>query len=164
MKSAIIYYSHSGGTRKIANMLCRVLSEAGQADLIELSSLDEPKSFFAQCRRALSHVLAKIEPVTFDLSGYQLICFGTPIWAFGPAPAMNSYLDRCFGIEGKDVILFTTYGSGTGNDRCLNYMQDILTKKGAKSFKRFSIQRFKIRDSRFIFSKIKEVAPLSPNG
>ena len=80
---------------------------------------------------------------------------GTPVWAFGPAPAMNTYLDRCSGLEGKTVVLFTTYGSGTGNGRCLDYMQNILTGKGVKAFKRFSIQQGKVSDRQHVLSIIK---------
>lgn len=62
------------------------------------------------------------------------------------------------------MILFTTYGSGTGNVRCLNYMQDILSKKGVREFSRFSIQQFEVKNKEFVLSKIKEILPLSPNG
>ena len=110
-----------------------------------------------QCKRAFWHKRATLQPLDFDLSGFDLICFGTPVWAFGPAPAMNTYLDKCLGIEGKNIILFTTCGSGTGNERCLNYMQDILAKKGAKTFQRFSIQQSKVKDKGSVLSKIKEV-------
>jgi NAD(P)H-dependent FMN reductase len=95
--------------------------------------------------------------VNFDLSGYDLICFGTPVWAFGPTPAMNTYLADCSGLEGKEIILFATYGSGAGKERCLNYMQNILAQKGAKGFKRFSIQQFKVNDKEFVLEKIKEI-------
>jgi len=160
MKSVIIYYSYSGNTRKVTEGLAGALKEKGPVDLIQLNALDEAKSFFSQCYRAFRHAKAQIQPVNLNLSEYDLICFGSPVWAFGPAPAMNTYLDKCFGVEGKDIILFTTYGSGAGNERCLNYMQDILTKKGARSFKRFSIQQFKVSDKEFVLSKIKEVTRL----
>lgn len=156
MKSIIIYYSYSGNTRKVAEVLAEHLRQKGEAEILELKAKDESNSFFGQCSRAFWHKRAEIEPVNFDLSGYDLICFGSPVWAFGPAPAMNTYLDKCSGVEGKDVILFTTYGSGTGNNRCLNYMQDILSKKGAKSFKRFSIQQFKVSDNEFIIKTLQE--------
>jgi flavodoxin len=157
MKSAVIYYSYSGNTKQVVAILIGVLTDKGETQEIELISLDESKSFFGQAKRALFHKEAKIQPVNFDLSTYDLICFGTPVWAFGPAPAMNTYLDKCFGLEDKAVILFTTYGSGSGNERCLNYMQDILAGKGAKKFSRFSIQQFKVSDKEFVLSKIKAV-------
>ncbi len=154
MRAIIIYYSYTGNTKRVANILAEYLKPKAEIGQIELVWLDETKSFFAQCRRAITHTKARIQPVNFDLSEYDLVCFGSPVWAFAPAPAMNTYLDKCLGVEGKDIILFTTYGSGTGNGRCLNYMQDILRKKGAKSFKRFSIQQFKVDDKEFVLSKI----------
>lgn len=160
MKSIIIYYSYSGNTQKVVSILSEYLKAQGEVEIIELKGLDESDKFLAQAARAFRHKRAEIQPVNFDLKPYDLICMGTPIWAFGPAPAMNTYLDKCFGLEGKSVILFTTYGSGTGNERCLNYMQEILGKKGAKTFKRFSIQQFKVNDKDFVISSIKKALAL----
>lgn len=164
MRSIIIYYSYSGNTQKVAEILSGYLKQKGEVEFIELKGLDESAKFLSQAVRAFRRKRAKIQPVNFNLNNYDLICFGTPVWAFAAAPAMNTYLDKCFGLEGKEIILFTTYGSGTGNQRCLNYMQNILTKKGAKDFKRFFIQQFKVNDRNFVLSKIKEILPLSPNG
>lgn len=164
MKSIIIYYSYSGNTKKVTRILGEYLSRMSEVEFIELKAPDESNAFFAQAAKALRHKRAKIQPVNFDLKNYDLICFGTPVWAFGPALAMNTYLDKCFGLEGKDIILFTTYGSGTGNARCLNYMQNILAKKGAKGFMRFSIQQFKVNNKEFVLSQIKENTRLWPNG
>ncbi len=164
MNSTIIYYSYSGNTKKVAGILFEYLIQKGEVDAVVLKGLDESDKFFRQAARAFRHKRAIINNVNFDLTKYDLICFGTPVWAFGPVPAMNTYLDKCFGVEGKEIVLFTTYGSGTGNQRCLNYMQDILTKKGTKNFKRFSIQQGKVNDREFVLSKIEAVARLWPNG
>lgn len=161
MKSAIIYYSFSGNTKKVAEVLAEYLKGRGEVELTALKCLDESSNFFTQAIRAFRHKKGELALMNFDLSTYDLICLGTPVWAFGPAPAINTYLDKCFGLEGKSVILFTTYGSGTGNQRCLNYMQNILAKKGAKDFKEFSIQQFKVNDKNFVVSKIKEIAPVA---
>jgi flavodoxin len=160
MKNAVVYYSYSGNTRKVAKTLTEILRLRSDSLEIDLKPLDESKSFLMQCHRAFKHIRAKLEPVNFDLSGYDLICFGSPVWAFGPAPAMNTYLDNCSGITGKDIILFTTYGSGTGNERCLNYMEDILKNKGAKTFKRFSIQQSKTKDREFVRTNIEQITRL----
>lgn len=160
MKSIVIYYSYSGNTQKVAQILTELLAEKGEVEQIELRSLDEAKTFFGQAKRAFFRKRAVIQPVSFDLSDYDLICFGTPVWAFAPAPAMNTYLDKCFGLEDKSIILFTTCGSGTGKERCLDCMQKILSKKGAKGFQRFSIAQVKVSDSEFVLSKIKDILRL----
>jgi flavodoxin len=159
MKSTIVYYSYTGNTKKVAQHLKEVLTGKGEVDTIELAGLDEAKSFLGQCRRAFFKKKAEIAPVNPDLSKYDLVCLGTPVWAFGPAPAMNTYLDKCSGLEGKEAVLFSTYGSGTGNDNCLKFMQAALEKKGAKDFKRLSIQQGKVDDKEFILSQIKALIP-----
>jgi flavodoxin len=146
MKSIIVCYSYSGNTRKTAGLLKEYLLEKGEVETIELKDLNETGKFFTQAAQAFKHVRANIPGVNFNLSGYDLVCFGSPVWAFGPAPAMNTYLDKCFGLEGKDAILFTTYGSGAGNQRCLKYMQAILAKKGVKTFKKFSLQQYILKN------------------
>ena len=157
MKTAIVYYSYTGNTKRVVDVLAERLKEKGQVDLFKLESLDESERFLSQIWKALFKKRAKLKEINFNLSSYDLICFGTPVWAFGPAPAMNTYMDRCFGLEEKDVILFVTYGSGTGKERCLNYMENILTKKGAESFKKFSIQQFKVKDKEFILSNFSVI-------
>lgn len=156
MQGIIVYYSYSGNTKKVAQLLQGYLTEKSQTETIELKDLNETGKFFTQAIHALKHARADIQKVNLDLSGYDLICFGTPVWAFGPAPAMNTYLDRCFGLQGKDAILFTTYGSGAGNQRCLKYMQGMLAEKGVKAFKKFSIQQFKLEDQESAKKIIKE--------
>lgn len=160
MKSIIIYYSYSGNTRKVADILCERLKQKGEVEIIDLQARDESRAFLGQCQRAFRHVKANIATVNFDLSGYDLVCFGTPVWAFGPAPAMNTYLEKCFGLGGKRIILFVTYGGGLGKVRCLDYMQGILSKKGAIEFHRFLIQQFRVKDRDFVLGQIKETMRL----
>ncbi|MFH1441640.1 MAG: NAD(P)H-dependent oxidoreductase [Candidatus Omnitrophota bacterium] len=161
MKNLIVYYSYSGNTRKIAEILAEYL---GGAEIIELKCLEEITSFIGQARKAFWHKKSEIMDVKLDLKEYDLICLGTPVWAFGPAPAMNMFLDKCLGVDNKKIVLFSTYGSGVGKDRCLNYMQSVLAKKKASEFKRFSIQQANVKDREVVISKIKEVLPLSLNG
>jgi flavodoxin len=156
MKTLIVYYSYSGNTRRVAEILGGCLETKGAVEIVELKALDENNNFFRQCNRAFRKVRAQIAEVNFDLSGYDLICLGTPVWAFSPAPAMNAYLDRCFGLEGKEVILFCTVG-GSGMERCLNYMQSLLALKGARNFKRFFIIQSQVKDPDAVLSKIKAV-------
>lgn len=154
MKSAVIFYSYSGNTEKVAEVLAQELKTKGDTDVIKLEPADESGSFLGQCKRAFLKKKAKLKDTRFDLSDYSLVCFGTPVWALGMAPAMRAYIDSCKGIESKDIIIFTTFGSGTGNDKCLNEMQSILSQKGAKNFKRFSVQQAKVKNSGFVKERI----------
>jgi flavodoxin len=163
MKSAIIYYSYTGNTKKVAEILEEHLRNKGELDIIRLTDLQESGNFFIQATQALRHLKTDILEVNFDLSAYDAIYFGTPVWAFSPAPALNAYMDKCFGLEAKSVVLFATYGSGTGLKRCFNYMREILSRKGAKEFRQFSIQQFAVSDKEFVLGKIGYALSLSPN-
>ena len=157
MKTIIIYYSYTGNTRKVALDLKNYLAKQGSVEFIELKALDESKSFFGQVKRALFRKEAEIADTEFDLSKFDLICLGTPVWAFGPAPAMNTFLKKCFGVENKTVVIFTTYGSGTGNNRCIRIIKNLLESKSVKQFRSFSVQQFKVNNSDFILDIFNSV-------
>jgi len=155
MKSVIIYYSYSGNTRKVAEILAGYLAEKYETQTLELKPLDESKNFFIQGGRAYKHIKAQLDNVNFDLSAYDLVCLGTPVWAFTSTPAINAYAHNCVGLENKTVILFTTSG-GIGDKRCLDYLQAILSKKGVGIFKRFSIRHHEVKQKDLVLSKIKQ--------
>ncbi|MCM8796842.1 MAG: NAD(P)H-dependent oxidoreductase [Candidatus Omnitrophica bacterium] len=164
MRIAIIYYSYTGNTRKVAEVLAEFLRLKGGVTVVELKAQDESASFLGQCRRALVKARAKIAPLNLNFSEYDLICLGTPVWAFGPAPAINTFLDSCRGLENKRAVVFTTYGSGAGNKHCLSYLKNALLKKGIKECSQFSVQQFKVADKEFVLANIKAELRLWPNG
>jgi flavodoxin len=150
MKSVIVYYSFSGNTKKVAEILAEHLRKKSEVDTIELKAPDESKSFFRQALRALVKTKAKTEAVNVGMSKYGLICIGSPVWAFGPAPAMNTFLSQCEGLEGKDAIVFTTYGSGAGNSHCIIYIKNILGKKGVKNCSSFTVEGARASDKNHV--------------
>lgn len=157
-KAAVFFYSYSGNTKKAAAALQKQLSEKYQVDLIQIEALDEPDSFLRQCLRSLKKKQAQIkEDISFDVKDYDKIAWGTPVWAFGMAPAMRTFIDRCTGFDSKDVIVFATYGSGVGKEHCLEEMARISLAKGAKSVKQFLIQQNDTADEQKVISRIKDI-------
>ncbi len=157
-KAAVFFYSYSGNTKKVASVLQEELSSQYQADISRIEALDEADSFFGQCVRALRKKQAMIDVnISFDVSEYDLIALGTPVWAFGMAPAMRTYMNKCTGFESKDIILFATYGSGVGKDKCLKEMAAIAESKGALQVRQFLIQQNDTVNKQLIKSRIKEM-------
>jgi flavodoxin len=150
MNSLVVYYSYSGNTKNIAEKLGNVLSGQGQVDYCELTPTDESNNFFAQCARALTNKRASIAAVNFDLSEYDLVCLGTPVWAFAPTPAVNTFLDNCQNLDNKLAISFTTYGSGSGVKKCVSTIDNTLKKKGVSKVSNFNIQQNKINDTAYV--------------
>jgi flavodoxin len=154
-KAIVLYYSYSGNTKKVANFLNERLSEKFQTQTVELKPSDESKSFLGQCIRAFRKAEARLEKgCPTDLREYDLVCFGTPVWAFGMAPALRAYLNMVKGLDAKKIVLFATYGSGVGKDKCLREMAEIVKVKGADEVRSLLIQQFDVNKSELIQTKI----------
>lgn len=156
MKSLIVYYSYTGNTGKVAEILKGILSKKGEAEIHQLKPIDESNNFFVQTASAFTGKRAKLQEERFDLSGYDLVCLGTPVWAFAPTPAINTYLDKVQNLDGKDAVCFVTYASGAGVKRCTNTMIEKLKQKGAFKISDFSIQQGKVNNTGFVEKAIEE--------
>jgi flavodoxin len=157
MKACVIFYSQTGNTMKAANILLDELKmRFNEVESFRIEALDESNCFFTQCARAFFKKKAKIKEIPDNLSSYELIAIGTPVWALEPTPAVRAYLEKIRGLSDKKALVFATYGSGLGKRKCLNRMEAVLRKKGVASVRRFSIQQFKINDVVFIKSEIKK--------
>ena len=132
MKTLIAYYSYSGITEKVVKFYEAELSGSGQVTVQRLKPKQEITTFLGQCRAAFSRKRAELEGIVeFDAKGYDLIVIGSPVWAFAPVPAINTYLDKITGIDGKKVIILLTSGSGAGVGNCFNVIKKALEEKKA---------------------------------
>lgn len=113
MKIAVIYHSESGHTRHVAQHL----AAACDGQLIEVSdraSYTRLSRFLIWCKKARSEEKTEIEPAVIDVSAYDLLIFGSPVWAFKPTPAIHSAIDCLKGASGKPVFAFSTHGGRPG--------------------------------------------------
>lgn len=111
MKSIILYYSYNGHTKKVAEKLARTQG----ADLVEIQTVQQKGNFMTylvDCPRAMMRKGAEIEPVTQDLSAYDLITLAAPVWASYPAPAFNAMVKLLPKQKNVQVILVSASGSG----------------------------------------------------
>jgi len=134
---AIIYYSLTGNTKKAAEIL------AGKLKLpFEIIRIREKKKrgFLINAINALFKIRVEIDGTDLDLTRFNKVYFGSPVWAGSPAPALNTFLQVCTGLEGKEVSIFVTYGSGLGKERALKIMQNLIRKKGAKVIQNLSVR------------------------
>ena len=139
-KVLVVYYSKTGNTGRLADQIEQELVAAGKE--IEKIRLAEEKghSFLRDALRALFRVKGKIKEANFNLEGYDAIFFGTPVWAGSPAPALNKYLEKCRGLEGKEVSIFITYGSGLGKGRAMRILEKIIEEKGGRVIQKLAVQ------------------------
>lgn len=156
-KAIIVYYSYSGNTEKVAAILKEELSKNYNCDILKIETINESASFLKQCYNAFNKKKAAIkEGLLTDLTDYELVVFGTPVWAFRMAPGLRTYLDKCTDLEGKKAVCFATYGSGAGKNKCIREICKIAKNKGATSAKGFLIQMGKGRKKELILQEARE--------
>ncbi len=105
-KTLIVYYSHSGNTRFIAE----AMAGAAGADLAELLPKKEINLSGAAyvgwgVRQLLRKDEREVEPIPYDIKDYDLIIVGTPVWTFTLTPPMRAFL-KTHDFSGKDVAVF----------------------------------------------------------
>ena len=114
MKKAVVYYSMSGNTEYVAKMV----SEKIGADLIELKPKKEYpdkgfKKFIWGGKSAIMKEAPKLELYQFEPLEYDLIVFGSPIWASNITPPIRSFVSKHYhNIEDKRIAVFVCYSGG----------------------------------------------------
>ena len=113
VRACVIYYSYSGITRRVAEGI----KNASGCDLVEVHTIAAYTSFTAYTKgvlRSRKGACDPIEPAEIDVSGYDLLIIGTPVWAWKPSPAINAAVKALRGCEGKMAVVFTTCNNQPG--------------------------------------------------
>ena len=119
-KKLVAYFSASGITQNVAEMI----AEAADCDIYEIT----PKVAYTKAdlnwmdkksRSSVEMNDKKIRPEladnAIDISGYDEIILGFPIWWYVAPTIINTFLET-HDFEGKKIVLFATSGgSGFGN-------------------------------------------------
>lgn len=109
MKAMIIYYSKTGTTEKLAG---RIQKDLG-CDILNLEAENPYGNYFSSLVRAKkelkSDVPVKATNEIPDLSGYDTVFVGYPIWWLDVPVLVADFISRC-NLEGKTVIPFSTSG------------------------------------------------------
>lgn len=158
MKTCIIYHSYSGVTRGIAEKI----STTCGGDLVEVKPKDNYSTLTAYsvgCIRARKEACDPISPDTIDVSLYDLIVIGTPVWAWKATPAINGAIAALKGCEGKKAVIFATCGSSA--KETLPIMKKALEKRGVRVSGEVVLNKSEIAGNEKInelFSLIREAA------
>lgn len=115
MKFAIIYYSLGGNTRRIANMIKDKIS----ADIFEIETKTPYTGAYNQIvnqgqDEVNSGFCPEIKKLNIDLSKYDTVFLGSPVWWYTFAPAMHSFLNE-YDLSGKKIFPFATNGAWVGH-------------------------------------------------
>ena len=132
MKALIVFYSRTGNTRKVAHAIAESLRDSGGAEVTLEEIVDKKKrsgliGWLRAGRDATLKRPTEIEETKADVSAFDLVIVGTPVWAWTATPAVGTFLKR-FAEAVDRAAFFCTYGtSGAGST--FNKMKDILGKE-----------------------------------
>lgn len=118
-KVLVAYFSHSGNTKKIAE---GIQSKTG-ADIFEIKTVnaysDDYNTVLDEAKAELNDkARPELSEKVADMSQYQTVIIGYPIW-WGDMPmAVYSFLDE-YDLSGKTVLPFCTHGGSglSGTDK-----------------------------------------------
>lgn len=110
MKSVVLYYTFGGSTKKEAERIGTELEEP-VFRIREKRNRSLIGSFIPGGFQAMKRKKVQILPLETDLTAFDRIVLGCPVWASCPAPAFNSMVDLL--PAGKEVEVFLCAG---GND------------------------------------------------
>jgi flavodoxin len=152
MKTLVVYYSLTGKTRLVAQAIAEVL-KAPLVEITEKRPIPMPFVYLSGSLRAFMNWGSKIKPVDVDLKPYERIFVGSPIWAYRPAPAVNSFIYRA-NFEGRSVIPFFTMG-GDNADKAVANITAKIQKRQGKVAGSFAITSYEVSDEE-IMARAKE--------
>ena len=125
MKTLVVFYSLEGNSEFIAGVIGKKL----QADIVKLETA---KPFategFAKYFKGGMSVVFKLKPKltnpSIDISQYDKLVIGTPVWAGGFSSPINTFINK-YKFKGKKVALFLTSG-GPDVEKCFAKLKEAL--------------------------------------
>lgn len=131
MKTLVVYFSRSGHTGQVASEVAARCGAELEA-IRESRSRDGPRGYWRSAWQALNHAAPPIAAALKDPAGYDLVIIGTPIWNFGLAPPVRSYVRQYAGCF-KQVAFFCTEG-GSGDRRAFDELARLCGKAPVATF------------------------------
>ncbi len=115
MKAIIVYYSYSGNTEGVA----KLIRDSTGYDMAAIKTVKPYVGTYDDVvaqgkRQAEAGFLPPIMPLDADISAYDAIFLGAPVWWYTVAPAVKTFLTRT-NLEGKTIYPFVTDGGARGH-------------------------------------------------
>ena len=145
MSTCIIYYSYSGITQGVAGRI----RDACGCEILEVRPTEEYSDLtvvLKGCIRSNMGARDRIGQDEIDVSGYDLIVIGTPVWALKPTPVINGAIAALRGCEGKKGMVFATCDGSPGPGSTIEELRHALAEKGIDIVDSFVLTGKEIED------------------
>ena len=113
-KKLIVYFSYTGNTRKIANMI----KDKPNCDILKLKpvepySTDYQKVVDEEQNLEGSNHLREYQDINVNLNDYDTIILGTPVWWYRETPVIRTFLKEN-DLSNKIIIPYATNAGWLG--------------------------------------------------
>ncbi len=111
-KLLVLYYSQTSNTKTVAQEIATRLNADIEA-IVPVKPYDgDFQATIARCGQEREQgIIPDIHPIAADISKYDVIFIGYPIWFGTYAPPVAAFLEKV-DLSGKKVVPFCTFGSG----------------------------------------------------
>ena len=114
MNKLIVYFSYTNNTRMIANKI----KEKLDCDILEIKTVipysqDYEAVVNDEQNSEASNYLPEIQKIDVDISKYDEIIIGTPVWWYRPVPAIRTFLSQN-NLSGKVIKPYATNAGWLG--------------------------------------------------
>ena len=111
-KMLVLYYSQTSNTKAVATEIATRLG-ADIEEIVPVNPYDG--DFQATIERCMQEreqaVVTEIQPLTVDVTQYDVLFIGYPVWFGTYAPPVITFLNQV-DLSGKKIVPFCTFGSG----------------------------------------------------
>ena len=111
-KVLVLYYSQTSNTKTVAQEIANKLG-ADIEEIVPVVPYDgDFQATITRCNQEREEgTTPEIKPIAADLSQYDVIFIGYPVWFGTYAPPMGAFLAQT-DLSGKKIVPFCTFGSG----------------------------------------------------
>ena len=129
-KILTVYYSNIGNTKSVAENINSVVG----GDIKEIELIEKyPNNIFKMSKLVRKQIekgyLPQINDI--DISNYDIIFVGSPIWNFSVSLPVKAFLKHN-NFENKTLIPFFTYSGGANKKKIINEIKNSTNAKDAK--------------------------------
>lgn len=111
-KILVLFYSQTSNTKTVAQEIANRLG-ADMEEIVPVKPYDgDFQATIGRCMEERKQgITPDIKPVAADITKYDVIFLGYPIWFGTYAPPVEAFLNKV-DLQGKKIVPFCTFGSG----------------------------------------------------
>lgn len=155
-KTLVVFFSRSGNTE----LMARKIAEIKNAVAVPIRSERDKVGFWGwlQALQDARKTEAEITPSKIDLSAYDTIYIGSPVWLYSPAPQVFEFA-KSNDFTGKKVVLFNSMNSKF-EQQYIDDFKNIIEQNGGTFEKHLYIIRGRMTQQMDTDRFLKEVEQL----